>query len=128
MITIEPAAFFSGLEWVMLTLALTGVIACGYGVREGYLDRKAVILSGINHGRRAAANRNLRRDAALLVYMLLTVWVNVTGVLAPPTPSQVNPSMQTWVLYGGEIVKIVMLMLLSVFGQIEYFHIRHKEH
>ena len=127
MITIEPAILFSGLEWVMLTLALVGVVVNVYGVREAILDRRAVILSGINHGRRAAANRNLRRDTVLLVYMLLTVWTNVTGVLAPPTPSQAMPSPQTWVLYGGEIAKIIMLMTLSVVGQYEYFLIRRKD-
>ena len=128
MITTEAAVLFSWLEWVMLTLALLGVGINAYGCREAWLDRRAVIESGINHGRRAAANRNLRRDTVLLAYMLLTLWTNLAGVLAPPTPSQVAPSLQTWFLYSSEIVKIVMLTVLSVVGQIEYFKIRNGEH
>jgi hypothetical protein len=128
MITTEPAALFGGLEWFLLILSTIGVLVNGYGIREAWYDRKAVIESGINHGRRGAANRNLRCDAVLLVYMLLTLWTNFAGILAAPTPSQVAPSAQTWFLYGSEIIKIVMLTALSVAGQFDYFRIRHEEH
>lgn len=128
MIITEPAALFGWLEWFLLTLASIGVVVNAYGIREAWYDRKAVIESGINHGRRAAANRNLRRDAVLLVNMLLTLWTNFAGVLAPPTPSQVAPSAQTFFLYGSEVIKIVMLTALSIWGQVEYFRIRNERH
>lgn len=115
------------MEWIWLVLSLAGMAVNGYGTYEARRDLRWVIESGINHGRKAAAKRNLRRDATLLAVMVIYSVHGVIAVTTPPTPSQVTPFLQTYWLYGSQIVVIVMLIALSARGQFEYLKIRHGE-
>lgn len=53
--------------------------------------------------------------------------MDMNAVLTAATPSQADPSPQTWVLYAGEVIKIVMLLALTVIGQWEYFKLRRDD-
>lgn len=121
------ATFFSALEWVWLLLSVAGVFVNAYGAHEALRDQRWVIESGINHGRRAAAARNLRRDAVFLVVSIIYTVNGLVAVSAPPTPSQVAPLFQTYWLYIGQIVIIALLIWLSALGQWEYRRIRKGE-
>jgi hypothetical protein len=121
---VDNVTVFTAMEWVWLVLSLAGLAVNAYGTYEARRDLRWVIESGINHGRKAAARRNLRRDATLLVVMVIYSVHGVVAVTTPPTPSQVMPFFQTYWLYLSQLVVIAMLIGLSARGQWEYARIR----
>ena len=125
MSSIESAALFSMVEYLWLALSIVGMTLNGYGVCQAWQDRRWVIESGTNHGRKAAANRNLRRDVVLCLVMAIFASVGFVAVTTPPTPSQLNPVWQTWHWYIGALSVQVMLIGLTIAGQYEYFNLRH---
>jgi len=120
------AELFGLVEYLWLTLSTFGLVINTYGVHQAWQDRQWVIASGINHGRKAAANRNLRRDIVLALVMVIFVSIGVVAVMTPATPSQMNPVWQTFQWYVGAIVIQCLLIGTTIAGQWEYFNLRHQ--
>lgn len=118
---------FAAIEWAWLVMSLCSTIVNCYGVHQAQQDRQWVIESKTNHGRLAAADRNLRRDTVLAIVSLLFFLVGVSAILSPPTPSQSAPVTQTFIYYLSMIAIQALLTWYSVQAQMVYFWRRHVD-
>lgn len=115
---------FSGAEYIFTVLAVVGAIACVIGIIHARRAISYLHRTGQNGRRLRFARNNLRVESGLFLVLLTLTIFGVLSILAPPTPTQAHPTLQTWVGFTMFMEIAIVLFVMSVLQQIDFFIIR----
>lgn len=119
---------FSAFEVVFTTLALVGLVACGIGLASSNRRLRYLYRARVPDGslKQLIAWYTFWTQAIIGSILLLAFTFGLAAVVTPPTPTQYEPTVSTWIGWIFFLYLDVALSGMAVFQQTVFSLLRRR--